>query len=66
MPDPVVQKEFGVTAMTLHRWDRDPELNFPPKIKIRSKNYRSRRMLDKFKNDLISKAMRERAKEHAA
>ena len=60
VPDPQVQKEFNVTSMTLFRWDRDPDLGFPPKIKIRDKNYRSRRQLEKFKADLIAKAMSER------
>ena len=26
VPDPQVQKEFGVIAMSIWRWDRDPEL----------------------------------------
>jgi hypothetical protein len=26
VPDPVVQKELGVTAMFIWRWDRDAEL----------------------------------------
>ena len=26
VPDPQVQKEFGVPAMSIWRWDRDPEL----------------------------------------
>ena len=26
VPDPQVQKEFGVSAMSIWRWDRDPEL----------------------------------------
>jgi hypothetical protein len=30
VPDPKVILEFGVTAMTLWRWDQDPELGFPP------------------------------------
>jgi hypothetical protein len=33
VPDPQVQKEFGVTAMSIWRWDRDPELiklGWPP------------------------------------
>jgi hypothetical protein len=61
VPDPLVQQEFGVTAMTIHRWDHDPNLNFPPKIKIRTKNYRSRKALEQFKADLIVSAMRDRA-----
>jgi hypothetical protein len=43
VPDPQVREEFGVTEMTMHRWDRDPTLGFPPKIKIRRHNFRSRR-----------------------
>jgi hypothetical protein len=33
VPDPQVLKEFGVTAMSIWRWDRDPELiklEWPP------------------------------------
>jgi hypothetical protein len=26
VPDPLVQKEFGVSAMSIWRWDRDPEM----------------------------------------
>jgi hypothetical protein len=57
VPDPVVCKEFGITAMTLWRWDHDPELDFPPAMKIRTKNYRSRRLLEKFKQRLITMAI---------
>ena len=45
VPDPQVQKEFGVTAMSIWRWDRDPELiklGWPPPIRIRSRKFRSR------------------------
>jgi hypothetical protein len=37
VPDPQVQKEFGVTAMSIWRWDRDPELiklGWPPPIRF--------------------------------
>jgi hypothetical protein len=43
--------------MTLWRWDHDPELDFPPAMKIRTKNYRSRRLLEKFKQRLITMAI---------
>ena len=56
VPDPLVQQEFGVTAM-----NHDPNLNFPPKIKIRTKNYRSRKALEQFKANLIASATRGRA-----
>jgi hypothetical protein len=59
--DPDVQTEFGgISAMTLHRWTIDPELGFPPPIKIRNLNFRSRDALEKFKADLIRKAIADR------
>ena len=60
--DPVVWREFGVTSMTLYRWTNDPKLNFPPPIKIRTKNFRSRRALEEFKTRMMRNAMREEAK----
>ena len=44
VPDPAFIKEFGVTLMTLWRWDRDPRmiaLGLPPPIKIRRRNHRN-------------------------
>jgi predicted DNA-binding transcriptional regulator AlpA len=55
VPDPIVAKEFGgITLMTLYRWTNDPKLGFPPPIKIRTKNFRSRRALEDFKARMIS------------
>jgi hypothetical protein len=61
VPDPVVWAEFGVTEMTGHRWDQDPTLGFPPKIKIRRHNYRSRRALEEFKERMVAQAIKARA-----
>jgi hypothetical protein len=52
VPDPKVAEEFGVSLMTLWRWDRDPrmaELGWEPPVKIRKRNYRSRSVLEKVK-----------------
>jgi len=52
VPAPQVAREFNVTLMTLWRWDRDPrlaELGWEPPLKIRRRNYRRRRPLEKFK-----------------
>ena len=52
VPDPQVAREFNVTLMTLWGWDRDPkpaELGWEPPVKIRTRNYRRRRPLEKFK-----------------
>ena len=57
VPDPEVWKEFGVTSMTLYRWTNDPDLGFPPVIKIKKRNYRSRRLLEAFKRRLIARAL---------
>ena len=57
VPDPEVWKEFGVTSMTLYRWTNDPDLGFPPVIKVRQRNYRSRRALEAFKQRLIARAL---------
>ena len=60
IPDPIVCAEFGVTAMTLWRWTRDTELNFPPPIAIRNRNFRSRKQLEAFKARMLRKAIRQR------
>lgn len=52
VPDPQVQKEFSISAMTLWRWTQDQKLGFPPLIKIRTRNYRSRAALEAFKAGL--------------
>jgi hypothetical protein len=49
VPDPIVCAEFGISPMTLYRWTNDPALGFPPKIKIKTRNYRSRKALEAFK-----------------
>jgi hypothetical protein len=52
VPDPRVAEEFGVSLMTLWRWDHDSrmaELGWKPPVKIRNRNYRSRSVLEKVK-----------------
>src|SRR5262249_62144534 len=58
IPDRVVCSEFGVTAMTLWRWTRDAELNFPPAIAIRNRNFRSPRQIEPFKRRILRAAFR--------
>jgi hypothetical protein len=60
IPDKVVKTEFGVSLMTLMRWERNPALDFPPPIVINGHRYRSRKLLEKFKADLIRKAIADR------
>ena len=68
VPDPQVQKEFGVTAMSIWRWDRDPELiklGWPPPIRIRSRKFRSRIALENFKRVMARRAIEQRARTSA-
>ena len=56
VPDKQARKECGgVSRMTFYRWERDPELQFPPAVKINKRNYRWRSQLEKFKADLKAK-----------
>lgn len=57
VPDPQVWREFNVTPMTGWRWTRDPNLGFPPPIKIRSRNYRSRRAINAFRERMVREGM---------
>ncbi len=40
IPDPKVCERYDISDMTLYRWDRDPDLNFPPPIRINRRKYR--------------------------
>jgi hypothetical protein len=60
VPDPQVCREFHITSMTLWRWDHDPELKFPPPIRIRGRKFRHRSALEAFKRQLIRNAIARR------
>ena len=49
VPDAVVAKELGTSVMGLWRRTNDPDDDFPPPIKIRSRNFRSRKALETYK-----------------
>ena len=57
VPDPQVQKEFGVTAMSIWRWDRDPEL-----IKLSWPPFRSRIALENFNRGMARRAIEQWAR----
>jgi hypothetical protein len=69
VPDRLVAREFGCTKMTLWRWDHDDALialGWPPPIKIRERNFRSRTMLNKFKEAMLLQAIAARASSRAS
>ena len=63
IPDPAVAKEFGISLMTIWRWDNDPKkiaLGWPPKVQLGKRNYRHRSQLEVFKSNLLQRALAER------
>jgi hypothetical protein len=61
VPDPKVWVELGISSMTGWRWQRDRTLNFPPAIRIRGRNFRSRRQLESWKREMLRRATAQRA-----
>lgn len=55
IPKSQVRAEFGVSSMTLWRWTRDPDLNFPQPVVIRRRKYRDADAIEAFQ-----KAQREK------
>ena len=61
VPDRRAREEIGgISAMSLWRWGRRPELGFPPAIKINGRNYRSRLALEEWKQRLLNAALKAR------
>jgi predicted DNA-binding transcriptional regulator AlpA len=48
VPDPQVCKRYGISAMTLWRWDRNSELAFPKPMVVNRRKYRDEAELDAF------------------
>jgi hypothetical protein len=58
VPDAQICAEFGgITKMTLHRWTGNRDLDFPPPIHIAGRSYRSRRMIEAFKERQVRAAI---------
>jgi hypothetical protein len=60
VPDPKVWRELGISSMTWWRWQRDPEINFPPRIQIRGRNFRSRKQLERWKAEMLRRSIGQR------
>jgi len=39
-PDSMIARHFNIHVKSLARWDRRPELGFPPAVKINGRKYR--------------------------
>jgi hypothetical protein len=66
VPDPFVWKELGVSSMTGWRWAHDPTLDFPVAVRIRGRNFRSRRQLERWKQRMLRRAIAQHANAAAA
>jgi len=62
VPDSRVAAELGVSAMTLWRYEHDETLNFPIAIVVRNRKFRSRKMLEAWKDGLLAAALKGRHK----
>ena len=60
VPDPIIAAEFYITLMGLYRWTHDTQLGFPPPVKIRNRNFRSRRAIEEFKIRMMRAAITQR------
>jgi hypothetical protein len=40
LPDAMVAKRYHVSTRTIPRWEEDPEMDFPQRIRIKDRNYR--------------------------
>jgi hypothetical protein len=57
VPDPKVREELGgISPMAMWRWERDPNLDFPPAVYVRGRKFRSRHQLETFKANLLKLA----------
>ena len=66
VPDKRVREEFQICAMTLYRWDRDPDLGFPPPVLIRKRKFRARSEIEAFKQRMLALALADRGRQKAA
>lgn len=55
LPDPKVCERYGITSMTLWRWDHDPHLNFPKPIRVKLRKYRDEAELKAWERGLAAK-----------
>jgi hypothetical protein len=65
VPDRLVRAELNISPMTAWRWDRDQamaELGWPPPIRTAAngRKHRSRRLLEKFKQNMVQRAIADR------
>jgi hypothetical protein len=48
IPDRRTAERYGVHIRTLSRWDKTPDLSFPPPVYLRGRRYREAAALDQW------------------
>ncbi|WP_046868133.1 helix-turn-helix transcriptional regulator [Microvirga massiliensis] len=57
-----VRQRYGISNMTLWRWERDPRLNFPKAIEINGRKYFAEYLIDIWERErALAAASREAA-----
>ena len=54
LPDPQVAQRYKISTRTLARWDNQPELGFPPPVRINNRKYRHVRALEEFERARVA------------
>ena len=54
LPDPLVAARYRVTPRTIHRWDRQPDLNFPAPLWINGRKYRRINQLENWERQRVA------------
>jgi hypothetical protein len=54
LPDLKVAERYQVTLRTVHRWDEDPELDFPKPLWIRNRKYRRVKELERWERKRVA------------
>jgi predicted DNA-binding transcriptional regulator AlpA len=62
-PDAVRRRFGGISNATLYRWEDDPQIGFPPAIRIRNSRYWRRADIEAFEARVTAKANRLEAAE---
>jgi hypothetical protein len=57
LPDRLVAERYKVTLRTIFRWDRRPDLRFPPAIRINNRNYRFLDQLEAWEQQRLAESI---------
>jgi hypothetical protein len=58
LPDPKVAERYKVTPRTIDRWDHQPDLGFPPALRINNRKYRRVSQLEIWERQRIAENAR--------